>query len=90
MAGKDVSIAYADGTGSFLVLLAMAEQQGLFRKYGVDLLMRLAGLLRGLACPKCSTPMVLRQIKPDKPGFESRIFGCPKCGQQKTKVFKIR
>ena len=36
MAGKDVSIAYADGTGSFLVLLAMAEQQGLFGKYGVD------------------------------------------------------
>ncbi len=28
MAGKDVSISYADGTGSFLVLLAMAEQQG--------------------------------------------------------------
>ena len=36
MAGKDVSIAYADGTGSFLVLLAMVEQQGLFGKYGVD------------------------------------------------------
>ena len=29
MAGEDVSIAYAEGTGSFLVLLAMAEQQGL-------------------------------------------------------------
>ena len=36
MAGKVVSIAYADGTGSFLVLLAMAEQQGLFGKYGVN------------------------------------------------------
>ena len=36
MAEKGVSIAYADGTGSFLVLLAMAEQQGLFEKYGVD------------------------------------------------------
>jgi ABC-type nitrate/sulfonate/bicarbonate transport system substrate-binding protein len=36
MAGRDVSIAYADGTGSFLVLLAIAEQKGLFEKYGVD------------------------------------------------------
>ena len=35
MAEKDVCLAYADGTGSFLVLLAMAEQQGLFGKYGV-------------------------------------------------------
>jgi len=34
--GKDVSLAYPYGTGSFLVLLAMAEQQGLFGKYGVD------------------------------------------------------
>jgi ssDNA-binding Zn-finger/Zn-ribbon topoisomerase 1 len=53
-------------------------------------LSRLTDLLWGLACPKCSTPMVLRQITPDKPGFDSRIFGCPRCGQQKTKVFKIR
>ena len=36
MAEKGVSIAYADGTGSFLVLLAMAEHQGLFGKYGVE------------------------------------------------------
>src|SRR4029078_8670650 len=29
MAEKGVSVAFAEGTGSFLVLLAMAEQQGL-------------------------------------------------------------
>jgi ABC-type nitrate/sulfonate/bicarbonate transport system substrate-binding protein len=36
IAAKDVSLAYPEGTGSFLVLLPMAEQQELFKKYGVD------------------------------------------------------
>jgi predicted RNA-binding Zn-ribbon protein involved in translation (DUF1610 family) len=65
------------------------QSPGLLRRL-VGLLRRPVGLHRGLACPKCSTPMVLRQINPDKPGFDSRIFACPRCGQQKTKVFKIR
>lgn len=35
MAENAVSLAYADGTGSFLVLLAIAEQEALFQKYGL-------------------------------------------------------
>jgi hypothetical protein len=50
---------------------------------------QIPGLLLRLACPKCSTPMVLTQLSPDKPGFDRRIFDCPKCGQQEIKVFKI-
>lgn len=33
---KEVNVVYADGTGSFLVLLEVARQQGLFHKLGVD------------------------------------------------------
>jgi hypothetical protein len=36
MTDKGATIAYADGTGSFLVLLALAEQEALFQKYGVN------------------------------------------------------
>ena len=49
----------------------------------------LPGLLMRLACPKCSTPMVLTHLIPDKPGFDSRTFDCPKCGQSETEVFEI-
>jgi predicted RNA-binding Zn-ribbon protein involved in translation (DUF1610 family) len=65
------------------------QSPGLLRRL-VALLRQSMGLQGELACPKCSTPMVLRQINPDKPGFDSRIFACPRCGQQKTKVFRIR
>jgi len=50
---------------------------------------QIPGLLIRLACPKCSTPMGLTRIIPDKPGFDSRTFDCPKCGQQETKIFEI-
>jgi ABC-type nitrate/sulfonate/bicarbonate transport system substrate-binding protein len=59
MAGKDVSIAYADGTGSFLVLLAMAEQQGLFAKYGVDVL---SVAVKGATVPRLTADMPLGMI----------------------------
>jgi len=59
MAGKDVSIAYADGTGSFLVLLAMAEQQGLFRKYGVDVR---TVAVKGATVPRLTADMPLGMI----------------------------
>jgi hypothetical protein len=36
MTEKGAAVAYAHGTGSFLVLLAIAEQEALFKKYGVD------------------------------------------------------
>ena len=60
MAGKDVSIAYADGTGSFLVLLAMAEQQGLFGKYGVDVR---SVAVKGATVPRLTTNMPLGMIR---------------------------
>jgi ABC-type nitrate/sulfonate/bicarbonate transport system substrate-binding protein len=59
MAGKDVSIAYADGTGSFLVLLAMAEQQGLFRKYGIDVR---SVAVKGATVPRLTADMPLGMI----------------------------
>jgi ABC-type nitrate/sulfonate/bicarbonate transport system substrate-binding protein len=59
MAGKDVSIAYADGTGSFLVLLAMAEQQGLFGKYGVDVR---PVAVKGATVPRLTADMPLGMI----------------------------
>lgn len=59
MAGKDVSIAYAEGTGSFLVLLAMAEQQGLFGKYGVDVR---SVAVKGATVPRLTADMPLGMI----------------------------
>jgi ABC-type nitrate/sulfonate/bicarbonate transport system substrate-binding protein len=35
MAGRKVNVAYAEATGSFLVLLGVAQQQGFFQKLGV-------------------------------------------------------
>jgi uncharacterized protein (UPF0212 family) len=32
-----------------------------------------------LNCPGCGNPMRLARIEPDKPGFDLRIFECPKC-----------
>ena len=59
MAGNDVSIAYADGTGSFLVLLALAEQQGLFRKYGVNVR---SVPIKGATVPRLTADMPLGMI----------------------------
>jgi len=60
MAGnEEVSIAYAEGTGSFLVLLAMAEQQGLFQKYGVNVL---SVAVKGATVPRLSADVPLGMI----------------------------
>jgi ABC-type nitrate/sulfonate/bicarbonate transport system substrate-binding protein len=59
MAGKDVSIAYADGTGSYLVLLAMAEQQGLFGKYGVNVR---SVAVKGATVPRLTADMPIGMI----------------------------
>ena len=59
MTGKDVSLAYADGTGSFLVLLAMAEQQGFFGKYGVDVR---SVAVKGATVPRLTADMPLGMI----------------------------
>ena len=59
MTRKDVSVAYAEGTGSFLVLLAMAEQQGLFGKYGVDVR---SVAVKGATVPRLTADMPLGMI----------------------------
>ena len=59
MVGKDVIIAYAEGTGSFLVLLAMAEQQGLFKKYGANVR---SVAIKGATVPRLSADMPLGMI----------------------------
>jgi NitT/TauT family transport system substrate-binding protein len=59
MAGKEVIIAYAEGTGSFLVLLAMAEQQNLFEKYDVDVR---SVAIKGATVPRLSADIPLGMI----------------------------
>ena len=59
MAEKGVSVAYAEGTGSFLVLLAMAEQQGLFGKYGVEVR---SVAVKGATVPRLTADMPLGMI----------------------------
>jgi C4-type Zn-finger protein len=43
-----------------------------------------------VACPNCSTAMVLTQINPDRPGYETHTFYCVRCDYKETKVFEIR
>jgi predicted RNA-binding Zn-ribbon protein involved in translation (DUF1610 family) len=50
---------------------------------------RIPDRLVQLACSNCATTMVLTQINPDKPGYETRTFHCPRCGYAETKVFEI-
>jgi ABC-type nitrate/sulfonate/bicarbonate transport system substrate-binding protein len=59
MAREGVSIAYAEGTGSFLVLLAMAEQQRLFEKYGIN---ARPVAIKGATVPRLSAEMPLGMI----------------------------
>lgn len=59
MAEKGVSIVYADGTGSFLVLLAIAEQEGLFQKYCVNV--RAVGI-KGATVPRLTADLPLGMI----------------------------
>jgi len=59
MAGKEVTIAYAEGTGSFLVLLAIAEREGLFKKRGVNVR---SAATKGATVPRLSADMPLGMI----------------------------
>jgi transposase-like protein len=40
-------------------------------------------------CLKCEETMSLRVIEPERPGFESQTFECPKCHDTKTLVTPI-
>jgi ABC-type nitrate/sulfonate/bicarbonate transport system substrate-binding protein len=59
MAAKDVSVAYADGTGSFLVLLAVAEQEAFFQKYDVNVR---PVAVKGATVPRLTADMPLGMI----------------------------
>ena len=59
MAKKAINLAYAEGTGSFLVLLAMAEQQGLFEKHGVDVR---SVAIKGATIPRLTPDLPLGMI----------------------------
>jgi hypothetical protein len=40
-------------------------------------------------CPQCGAMMSLRVIEPERPGFDSRTFECPKCYDTETFVASI-
>jgi hypothetical protein len=40
-------------------------------------------------CSKCGDTMSLRIIEPERPGFDSQTFECPKCSDTKTLVAPI-
>jgi hypothetical protein len=40
-------------------------------------------------CSKCGEMMALRIIEPERPGFDSRTFKCPKCLGTETLVASI-
>jgi DNA-directed RNA polymerase subunit M/transcription elongation factor TFIIS len=40
-------------------------------------------------CPKCGAMMSLRIIEPERSGFDSRTFECPKCYDTETFVASI-
>jgi hypothetical protein len=45
--------------------------------------------IRSPGCPKCEEMMALRIIEPERPGFDSRTFECPKCFGTETVVVAI-
>jgi hypothetical protein len=44
---------------------------------------------KGPPCQKCGETMALRIIEPERPGFDSRTFECPKCFVTETLVVSI-
>jgi hypothetical protein len=46
-------------------------------------------LTRDPRCKKCGEKMTLRIIEPERPGFDSRTFECPKCFVIDTLVVSI-
>jgi hypothetical protein len=49
----------------------------------------LVASINGPRCSKCGETMSLRIIEPERPGFESQTFECPKCYDTKTLVAPI-
>ena len=47
-------------------------------------------LLRGPACSKCGTRMVLAHIFLDRPGQDKRTFECPRCEHEVTEIVQLR
>jgi hypothetical protein len=45
--------------------------------------------IKGPRCQKCGETMALRIIEPERPGFDSRTFECPKCFVTETLVVSI-
>jgi hypothetical protein len=41
-------------------------------------------------CPKCTTPMYLARIEPEKTGFDRRSFECPRCQHVETAVVEFK
>jgi len=48
-----------------------------------------ADRFKGPRCQKCGETMALRIIEPERPGFDSRTFECPKCFDTETLVASI-
>jgi len=48
-----------------------------------------ANAMKNPGCPKCGEMMALRIIEPERPGFDSRTFECPKCYDTETLVVSI-
>jgi hypothetical protein len=47
------------------------------------------GSIKSPRCPKCEEKMSLRIIEPERPGFDSQTFECPKCYDTKILVVSI-
>jgi uncharacterized C2H2 Zn-finger protein len=45
--------------------------------------------IKNLRCPTCGAIMSLRIIEPERPGFDSQTFECPKCYDTETFVASI-
>ena len=46
-------------------------------------------VIKNPGCLKCGEMMALRIIEPERPGFDSRTFECPKCYDTETLVVSI-
>ena len=49
----------------------------------------LVASIKSPRCSKCGETMSLRIIEPERPGFDSQTFECPKCYDTKTLVAPI-
>src|SRR3984957_16240104 len=49
----------------------------------------LGGSIKSPCCPKCGETMSLRIIEPERPGFDSQTFECPKCHDTEALVTPI-